>query len=65
MTRKDYVLIAKSLKSSWQDIQGMNAIMEKDAYAHVCENIASALKADNMRFDRERFVTACGVDYQN
>jgi len=54
MTRKDYVAIAAALANvrtqatipSWQSC---------------CEKIADAMAADNPRFDRARFLKACGV----
>ena len=54
MTRKDYVMIAEIVATSWHASQGSKADM---AY-----RFAEALGADNPRFDRARFLTACGVN---
>lgn len=52
MTRKDYVLIAQAIADVWCDSQ---------AQADIADSIANALEADNPRFDRARFLDACGV----
>jgi len=55
MTRKDYILIAAAIK-------GANAApgyTERNSF--VAYAIADALATDNARFDRERFLKACGV----
>ncbi len=59
MTRKDYVLIAEALKKARPTPSDYNS-------AHVqfradVTLIADALANDNPRFDRERFLKACGV----
>jgi len=57
MTRKDYILIAAAIQSAM--IQGYSgAEWARQCVAH---NIALALANDNPRFDRERFLKACGV----
>lgn len=57
MTRKDYVLIADALKHAAACDPGTEG---GGIYrAAVC--IADALAADNPRFDRARFLQACGV----
>lgn len=57
MTRKDYVLIAAAIAAA--EIHAMDGA----EYARKCiaHNIALALATDNPRFDRERFLKACGV----
>lgn len=49
MTRKDYVLIAKALK-------------EAHASKEVVATLCSALEDDNVRFDDDKFLRACGFD---
>lgn len=59
MTRKDYVLIAEVFKANREDF-----IEGEDGYAVIgimAHQIANALQADNPRFDRARFLDACGV----
>jgi len=52
MTRKDYIKIAKILKTT--DLAGPNRASLAVSFASVC-------KEDNPRFDIERFLKACGV----
>lgn len=57
MTRKDYELIARSIK--WE-ISGFYGELERTAIASTVERLARAFAAENPRFDRERFIKACG-----
>ena len=52
MTRKDYIIIAEAIKKAEQESQS------KTTVAYV---LADALQKDNNRFDRARFLIACGV----
>jgi hypothetical protein len=52
MTRKDYVLIAQAIADVYCD---------SEAQLLIADSISQALQADNARFDRARFLTACGV----
>ena len=54
MTRKDYVLIAEAIKRAG----GPDA----NAY-EVAHYIAFALRRDNPRFERARFMEACGFPH--
>lgn len=56
MTRKDYVMLAEALASARDGYSQPNAQHTRD-----CEAIADRLAADNARFDRARFLKACGV----
>ena len=56
MTRKDYILIAEAIEAIRADF-GDNPV----ALDVVAGELASALQADNSRFDKARFLTACGV----
>lgn len=53
MTRKDYQLIAQAIADVW---------CENTAQLYIAESIADALAQDNPRFDRARFLDACGVN---
>jgi hypothetical protein len=55
MTRKDYILIAEVIATSWH----ANAEAKRD----LAVSMAEALETDNPRFDSERFLRACGVGY--
>ena len=55
MTRKNYVRAAEILS-------GLNANgFEVSGYEELCNAFADMFAADNSRFDRERFLTACGL----
>jgi hypothetical protein len=54
MTRKDYVLIANLLKNANEDNYD-------NALTPLIKWFADDLEKDNPRFDRARFLTACGV----
>ena len=56
MTRKDYQLIADVFANFGKMIE-----LEETIGADLARNLADALQADNPRFDRDRFLTACGV----
>ena len=59
MTRKDYVMIAETLRMNRKDFnKGEDGLMLLDILAHQFSN---SLEADNPRFDRARFLVACGV----
>ena len=53
MTRKDYQLIA--------DVIAVNWFGSAELKADLANNLADKLEQDNPRFDRARFLTACGV----
>ena len=59
MTRKDYQLIAKTINDLMADFN--NCGDDSVSLALVSQELASALQADNPRFDTARFLTACGV----
>ena len=61
MTRKDYVIIAKALKTQFELSHENNEDDGLCAVINVANDLATALEADNPRFDRERFLEACGV----
>lgn len=62
MTRKDYIAIAAAIQrarsaSNYRETQ--EAMLEM--HTGCAHSIADALALDNPRFDRERFLKACGV----
>jgi len=62
MTRKDYVAIAAAIKDRVtiaQHIQG--AAQRIGHYTELAREIAEVMARDNPRFDRARFLKACGV----
>ena len=59
MTRKDYIMIAEILRFNRRDFtQGDDGLMLLDILAN---QFANELQADNPRFDRAKFLDACGV----
>lgn len=56
MSKKDYTLIAKAIASTESEGTAREAATKR-----VASKIADALEADNPRFDRTRFMTACEV----
>ena len=59
MTRKDYVMIAKTLKNErYQFAENEDGYALLNILAH---QFANQLEQDNPRFDRARFLVACGV----
>lgn len=69
MTRKDYQLIADAIKGSnvhYQFTEGSESTRNADAYrngvANVANTLAFVLSRDNPRFDRAKFLKACGVE---
>lgn len=66
MTRKDYVLIAQAIKSERDKVAAYGELLAGNAalsaVEHTARSVACALSQDNMRFDRERFMRACGFE---
>jgi hypothetical protein len=60
MTRKDYVLIAAACAKAYATFSPRSSNHSNGA-RYVAECLADALGRDNPRFDRERFLAACGV----
>ena len=62
MTRKDYVLIADAIKRTRDnhDVNCEQARASLYAIADAAEAIAYALRRDNSRFEKARFMAACG-----
>lgn len=58
MTRKDYELIAGVFR---YEIEAEPHDGRRDAVIDTAERMAVELKADNPRFDSNRFLKACGA----
>lgn len=62
MTRKDYILIAAGLKEARSSYAAMpNVAVYHNGIDNAATRICDALARDNARFDRARFLAACGV----
>jgi hypothetical protein len=59
MTKKDYELIASSIEAVYND---KDLDKYKAGISEVAYNIAEGLQYDNPRFDRNKFLKACGID---
>lgn len=67
MTKKDYELIASTIKESIDFYTEWGGSMDeraraRTAVARVAKQLSNSLSDANPRFDRERFLTACGVN---
>lgn len=61
MTRKDFELIAGVIKALRQDQRDRGAFAHNPDLKEVAEWFALTLQEENPRFDRDKFLTACGV----
>lgn len=57
MTKKDYIAIAEALANA----RAATGDDKHSALTYAANQLAAVLARDNPRFDRERFLTACGV----
>lgn len=60
MTRKDYIAIAEAIAVNNDPTDSKR---EQDKVKVIAGSIADVMKRDNPRFDRSRFLRACGFDY--
>ena len=60
MTKKDYVLIARVLKAQTEVLQGS----QFDSHHNTIFMLAEALAKENPKFDKNKFLSACGLNYQ-
>ncbi|HET6725866.1 MAG TPA: hypothetical protein VFH85_07670 [Gammaproteobacteria bacterium] len=62
MTRKDYELIAAAIRSALPTaLVAADLPLLNQAHGNTALRLAAALASDNPRFDRARFLKACGV----
>jgi hypothetical protein len=61
MTRKDYELIAGILNNSIYTANKFKEEQGKSWVEHIALEFADSLGTTNPRFDRDIFLTACGV----
>jgi hypothetical protein len=65
MTRKDYELIAFAVldaRPAGLAVDRDPVAMYQKGIAHTAHSLADALASQNTRFNRERFLKACGVE---
>jgi hypothetical protein len=58
MTRKDYELIAEVIKTARKVETGEAVLVSVE---HLTNTLATELEIENPRFNRARFLSACGV----
>jgi len=61
MTRKDYVAIAAAVLRARNGLCTYQQVDPRAAISEVSCRIADVMAQDNPRFDRARFLQACGV----
>lgn len=54
MTRKDYIAVSNILKDR-------KASIPEDAYIGLVNDVANYMSSDNPRFEKSRFIEACGL----
>ncbi len=69
MTRKDYVLISDALAAAKpephkeaEEAGEIATLAEEVAWRNCCLYVANALDHDSPRFDKDRFLKACGME---
>lgn len=64
MTRKDYLLLAAALRSARvsNSLSNPNKALYNNGVDNAVTYIADALGKDNVRFERFRFLVACGME---
>lgn len=60
MTRKDYVAIAEAFRDVTYDPDLTRSLQDLGLLSVVAGKVAHIMQLDNPRFDRERFLEACG-----
>jgi hypothetical protein len=61
MTRKDYELLAESIRLTRNKAEWQGQAIDESTLLAVSISMAQLLEYDNPRFDRHRFLIACGV----
>ena len=64
MTKKHFEAIAAIIKSdldALSDVSGPAAESAREACENIAVGMADYFASENPRFDREKFLTACGV----
>ena len=61
MTKKDFILIAKTIRSLGSTPPLVADGLRMTMIEHVANAFADALATTNLRFDRGKFIQACGV----
>lgn len=64
MTKKDFIALAEALNAAkpFGIKHAARAKAAHEAWENCCHRIANACAASNGRFDRNRFLAACGME---
>jgi hypothetical protein len=62
MSKQDFVLLSRFMLSS-KDI--LNSDASRVSWRMMCRDLATRLGATNAKFDRRRFLAACGMEEGN
>lgn len=62
MTRKDYVKTASNIKARFEQSKEAQVLGSKQYFIGLATDMADMFASDNPRFDRTRFMDACGFD---
>lgn len=62
MSRKDYELLAGLLRDEIETAEGLFEPIGAEALRNYARRLTIVLKHENPRFDRGRFLTACGIE---
>jgi hypothetical protein len=62
MTRKDYVIIANAIRTQIEMSKKYEEEESRAGAQNIAYDLAWKLSEDNPRFDRHRFLVACGID---
>lgn len=69
MTKKDYLLLAGSVVrtvriTEWTEKNQVKKQAKLQAISLVAHDLAGNLYGENKKFDRDKFLEACGVEFQ-
>lgn len=62
MTKKDYVAIAQALRDAYGEDHAAFPVSGEEMRQEAAGRLCEAFAADNPRFDRARFLAACGIE---
>lgn len=62
LTKKDYELIANQFDMELFQLRHEYDTGEVEAVERLAKRLATRLQMDNPKFDRDKFLTACGIE---
>lgn len=60
-TRKTFILTAATIKNSVGMLKFQNYTQSKPLLVHIAQDMAAHFKQENPRFNRVKFMEACGL----